>query len=327
MSDGILINQEPLTEAFIPERLLHREGQLKEILTHIKPALHKKQGRNVLVIGSTGTGKTSLVKWLLGEHAEKKHAYVNCLNCRSEHKILENVLIQLGHVIPENKPTDYLAQSFSKKVSKGIVVCLDEVDQVKNERILQTLVEQVTLILISNRPLFIDAIDDRIRTRLFLAEVGFPRFHRDELVGIMKDRIEFALKPGSISDRSLELIAMWSNGDARVALQTLRAAAMSADNKKREEISIDDLKEAFKGARKSKMEYVRSKLNEHQKFLLNIIEKRQQIESGELFRLYEESFPQALGDRAYRNQMGQLVQTGLVREVGEGRWKKFEKSD
>jgi len=79
----ILLDEQPLTEAFIPTRLLHREGQLKEIIRHIEPALHGKDARNVLVTGNAGTGKTSLIKWMLKQYFERRHAYVNCLNCRS----------------------------------------------------------------------------------------------------------------------------------------------------------------------------------------------------------------------------------------------------
>jgi Cdc6-like AAA superfamily ATPase len=321
---SILLNEEPLTEVFIPTKLLHRDGQLKEILTHIKPALHGRDARNVLVIGNTGTGKTSLIKWMLKEYFERKYAYVNCLNCRSEHKILENILIQLGNVIPENKPTDYLIQKFSKKIGKDVIVCIDEVDQVKNDRILQTLsIQECGLILISNRKFFFDATEDRLRSRLFLAEVEFPQYKKSELVDIIKERIDYALASNSITNNLVEIIATWSNGDARVALQTVRAAAMSADAIRREAITIDDLKEAFKGARRSKLEYVKSKLNEHQKFLLDCIKKHGRIDSGKLFNLYGTSVADPLGERAYRNQMRYLVQTGLIKEDGEGRWKKF----
>ena len=54
------------------------------------------------------------------------------------------------------------------------------------------------------------------------------------------------------------------------------------------------------------------------------IEQSREIESGELFRRYQNSFHNPVGERAYRNQMEQLVQTGLIREVREGRWKKFD---
>lgn len=84
------------------------------------------------------------------------------------------------------------------------------------------------------------------------------------------------------------------------------------------------MKEAFKGARKSRREYVKSKLNHHESTLFEIIEKRKKIDSGELFKLYQSSVAEPLGERAYRNQMEHLVQTGLVRDIGEGKWKKFE---
>ena len=140
----------------------------------------------------------------------------------------------------------------------------------------------------------------------------------------MKDRIKYALKPESVSNRLIELIAVWSKGDARVALQTLRAAAMSADSNRRDQILVDDLRDAFKSAGRSKREYVKSKLGPHERFLLEVLEKRKHIASGELFKIYVQSFPQPLGERAYRNQMEHLVQAGLVKDIGEGRWKRYE---
>ena len=52
---------------------------------------------------------------------------------------------------------------------------------------------------------------------------------------------------------------------------------------------------------------MKAKLNEHQKFLLKVVEKYK-ITSGELFDLYQKSIPQLLGEWAYRNQMERLVQ-------------------
>lgn len=127
-----------------------------------------------------------------------------------------------------------------------------------------------------------------------------------------------------MANELIEVIATLSNGDARVALQTVRAAAMSADAKRRDIITIDGVKEAINGARKSKLEYEKSKLNQHQRFLMDEIGRNKEIDSGELFRKYQDSLHDPVGERAYRNQMEQLVQSGLVREAGEGRWKKFQ---
>jgi len=55
--DVIIHNELPLTEAFIPTRLLHREGQLRELERCLKPALHNKIVENVFLVGPSGTGR------------------------------------------------------------------------------------------------------------------------------------------------------------------------------------------------------------------------------------------------------------------------------
>jgi Cdc6-like AAA superfamily ATPase len=210
-------------------------------------------------------------------------------------------------------------------VGQKVVVCPDEVHQTKDNRILQTLsVRQCALILISNRRFFFDVLEDRLRTRLFLAEVEFRKYAKSELVDILKDRAQFAVSPDTVPGRVIELMALWANGDARVALQTLRAAAMSADSKRRNEITVEDLREAFRGALKSKREYVKAKLNVHQRLLLETVKKRETIDSGELLQIYTKSVSEPIGERAYKEQMEHLVQMGLVRGISEGRWRRFQ---
>ena len=109
-----------------------------------------------------------------------------------------------------------------------------------------------------------------------------------------------------------------------MALQTLKASAKLAEVKHADLITIEEVKEAFKSARISKREYLKSKLNEHQRTLLEILERMKGISSGDLCREYNTQVAEPLGERAYRNQMEDLVKSGLVREYGDGRWKKFE---
>lgn len=63
--ESIIHNELPLTEAFIPTRLLHREGQLRELERCLKLALRKKSVENVFLVGPSGTGKTTVVRWIL----------------------------------------------------------------------------------------------------------------------------------------------------------------------------------------------------------------------------------------------------------------------
>ncbi len=112
------------------------------------------------------------------------------MECRSEHRILEEILTKFGQVIPDNKSTHSLMKRFPKKVGSDWVTCLDEIDQLKDKKILQFLCSQQSkLILITNNSYFTDGIGERIQSRLFLAEVEFPGYRKSELVDILKDRI------------------------------------------------------------------------------------------------------------------------------------------
>ena len=85
----IIFNELPLTEAFIPTRILHREGQLRELERCLKPALKKRSIENVFLVGPSGTGKTTLAKWILESYFKEISAYVNCWKYRSTHEVLK----------------------------------------------------------------------------------------------------------------------------------------------------------------------------------------------------------------------------------------------
>jgi Cdc6-like AAA superfamily ATPase len=89
MADEVIIyNELPLTEAFIPTRLWHREGQLRELERCLKPALRNRSIENVLLVGPSGTGKTVLTRWVLESHFQGIGVYVNCWKYRTAHEVL-----------------------------------------------------------------------------------------------------------------------------------------------------------------------------------------------------------------------------------------------
>jgi Cdc6-like AAA superfamily ATPase len=74
----ILVNEDALTEAFVPNRLLHREGQIRELERCLSPALKNRSVENIFLMGTSGTGKTTIVKWILENYFQGVPAYVNC---------------------------------------------------------------------------------------------------------------------------------------------------------------------------------------------------------------------------------------------------------
>jgi len=70
-NETIIFNELPLTEAFIPTKLLHREGQLRELERCLRPALCKKSVENVFLVGPSGTGKTTVIRQFMVENQQE----------------------------------------------------------------------------------------------------------------------------------------------------------------------------------------------------------------------------------------------------------------
>ena len=322
----IIFNELPLTEAFIPTRILHREGQLRELERCLKPALKKRSIENVFLVGPSGTGKTTLAKWILESYFKEISAYVNCWKYRSTHEVLKEILLNFQVPVHGREPTGELIKLLEKLIQKKkIIVCLDEVDQLNSFDILYILARNgVGLVLASTRYHALIDLPSRIKSSLALTEIEFPAYKPDELFDILKDRVEFSFKPGTISKELIKIAAIAAEGDARVGLEILRRAGKKAEDKGLDRVTIEEIKEAIKEAKKTKVSFIISRLNEHQRVIYEILTEKKRMSSGELYREYCKRVSKPVVDRTYRNYMKEMVELGLVRVLGFGRWRIYE---
>ena len=322
----IIFNELPLTEAFIPTRILHRESQLRELERCLKPALKKRSIENVFLVGPSGTGKTTLVKWILESYFKEISAYVNCWKYRSTHEVLKEILLNFQVPVHGREPTGELIKLLEKLIQKKkIIVCLDEVDQLNNFDILYILARNgVGLILASTRYHALIDLPSRIKSSLALTEIEFPAYKPDELFDILKDRVEFSFRPGTISKELIKIAAIAAEGDARVGLEILRRAGKKAEDKGLDKVTIEEVKEAIKEAKKTKVSFIISRLNEHQRVIYEILAEKKRMPSGELYREYCKRVSKPIVDRTYRNYMKKLVGLGLIKVEGSGKWRKYE---
>ncbi|MEM2648500.1 MAG: AAA family ATPase [Candidatus Bathyarchaeia archaeon] len=316
----------PLTEAFIPSRLLHREGQLRELERCLKPILRGSLIENVFLVGPPGTGKTTLVKWVLESYFKEISCYINCWKYRSTHEVLKEVLLSFQIPVHGREPTSELIdkiENLAKK--KRLIICLDEVDQLEDFDVLYILSRnRFGLILASTRYHALINLPSRIKSSLALTEIEFSAYRPDELYDILKDRVQFSFKPNSISNELIRIISVMAEGDARVGLEILRRAGKKAEDKGLSKVTIEEVKQAAKEARRLKASFFLSKLNEHQKIIYEILGKKKRMPSGLLYREYCKMVKNPVVDRAYRNYMKKMVDMGLVKVEGFGRWKVYE---
>ncbi len=327
----IVIKDEVLTEAFIPTRMLHREGQIQELARCLNPVIDGKRAINVFLYGPPGTGKTSLIKWMFNELGEKslrfKPVYVNCWERQSKHAVMSKIASDVNPFISTKKTVaEILDETVNEIKRKSIipVVCLDEIDRMMEKELLYDLSRNnISVVLISNDKYALTDLDPRIKSSLLLNFIEFPKYKVDELVDILRDRAEFALRPGSVRDELLRIIAVSSEGDARVAIATLRNAAVYAEARNKSTITREEILQAVKDARKLKIEQILSTLNPEQILLYRIIESYGEVNSSELYSLYKQRSRNPVSERSYRNYMEKLVSLKLVISEGDVRWRKY----
>lgn len=324
-----------LREHFIPRRVVHRDGQLKTIRDNLKPVLKELPPRSMFLYGKPGTGKTCISRYVVEElkkHSSVLNSYINCWKDSSTFKVLYNILNDLGEVFSIHRkgmPTDELMETLEKKTKNDFcVVVLDELDRLEDKKFLYTLLEMenLGLVLISNRENIFYDVDPRLRSRLSSVEnIEFPEYSKEEIKDILEDRTEWGLLPGVVETAQLRRIAAFASGDARTAIEVLRASAEKAENNGLERIPDDYVKETiFKT--KPENRYM-DRLNLHQKILLEIIKNHEELEPGTLYEKYgnkcREKKLEVKAKRTARKYLQEMESLGFINAKGEGRWRTY----
>ena len=149
-SETIFSNAAALDPDFVPKLLPHRENQQKYVATCIKPLFSGRSGRNLIVKGTSGIGKTACVKRVLIDLEEEtdkiKAVYVNCWNKNTTYKLITEISHKLGYKFTHNMSTDELNRKLEElfKQHEGLVFVFDEIDKVDDYDFLYFLLEVPT---------------------------------------------------------------------------------------------------------------------------------------------------------------------------------------
>ncbi len=241
VSSRLIVDAAALDFDYLPKLLMFRESEQKYIADCIKPLFSSGLGKNVLITGRPGIGKSTACRFVLRDLEEKGldsqvfPLYVNCWKNNTEHKLLLEICNLLGYKLIYNKTSAELLAIISKMINKkSAVVCLDEIDRLDDPSVLYNLIEEIykkVIILITNNADFFATLDSRIHSRLVPEIINFKHYNYEETKKILNQRIELAFQKDSFEQDAFEEIAAKSayEKDIRLGLSLLKESANIAE--------------------------------------------------------------------------------------------------
>lgn len=252
--------------------------------------------------------------------------YVNCWEDRSRFQVLYRILDQIEGTVDihrQSTPRDVLLDRLREYDGPPCAVALDEVDQLEDKGLLYDLLNlrSFSLLLIANREEdLLEGLDDRLSSRLQGCErVHCQPYTENQLVDILRTWSDGELEAIEVEESGLTEVAIVADGDARVAITTLRIAARRAEQSSVNRIDAGLVDDALPEARREVKETSVEQLTPHQQAVFEVVAEAGRITPGDLYEEYRGRVEEPKSDRTVRNYLHKLERYDLVATEGSTR--------
>ena len=343
----IFKNRNALSHNYVPDKILHRDEEIKMLSFYLSFVFQGSTPPNVLILGKPGTGKTVVTRRVLSDFKKEVErrgvdvAVGYCVATKSPIETLVNLVRDIGY----EDVKYYRGQTFGEVKStfedtvgnRMCVVVVDEVDKLvishRADELLYFLTrrEKTSLITISNK-VFVENMvkDSSVKSSWRPRKIVFKDYDAYQLYDILKYRAEQSFVDGVIDDGVLRYIAaitVQRGGDVRYALDVLAMTGDIASMEGKGKVTIELVKRAIE---KVEEEYIReslSSLNFHQKILLLIVALAGEISPSEAYDvanrvlLILRSDKAPLTQRRWSDHRNELELLGFLELVARGKGK------
>jgi cell division control protein 6 len=312
-------DREVLRHDYLPNRLPHRDDQIRQIGETMAPVLKGARCSNVFVYGKTGTGKTAVTKYVLSHVEAKakefsapvKFCYLNCRLIGSEYRVFASLCQNIGTTVPfTGLSVGEVFDRFRLGLDNAkiiFIIVLDEIDALiktrgdnllyELTRINETLCRsKVSLTGISNDLRLKEFLDPRVFSSLSEEEIVFRPYDAGELKNILLERAKLAFHDDVLSDGALSIcaaLAAAEHGDARRALDLLRVAGEVAERKGASVVTEEHVREAERHIEHNRVIEALQNLPLHSKLVVLSVHNLRDAEvrrviTGEIYEVYSE---------------------------------------
>lgn len=281
---------------YIPKLIPFRENEQMEIARSIRPLFMDQNGRNLILYGTPGIGKTVAVRHVLKELEEETDdiytIYINCWQRNTTYKIMVEICNQIGYKFITNKNSEELFGIITKIINqKAAVFVFDEIDKAQDYDFLYEILNDIykkSIILITNFKEWTGTIDNRIKSRLVPQLMEFKSYGWKETRAILKERAELAFYPDVIEDEAFDLLAQqtFEISDIRLGLYLLREAGLFAEEDSAVKIKVNHAVKAIGKIGEFGVKNV-EELDEESKELLKLINENPNSKIGELYIIHK----------------------------------------
>lgn len=327
---SVFKNEEVLSQEYLPDILPHRETQIQTVAKNILPVAKGKSAQNIFLFGGPGLGKTAVTKFIFRNFEEEypnvKTIYVNCWDCNTSIALLSKLTIDLGMMVArrglgKDEVMGRFLEIFAK-TKKGVVVCLDEVDQLIHKdqsalydllRLRQNIGKDIGIVMISNNPYVFAKLEPRARSSLNTDEIEFKPYTLEEMKDILQERIDYAFT--SVESGVVALAAnhaVKNGGDVRIGLQVLQRAGRIAENSDVNKLEVSHVREVLKEVGKVKPEILKENISEHEREVLKVVEKIGESSFRDLYKAYCKKIKSPVSERMFQDYVKHLGNIGLI---------------
>lgn len=331
----MLQRADALTDDFVPGDVTERHNEIDQLASVLEPLIDGHYTEHALLFGPSGAGKTCIAKYCL-QQIERQHldvhtVHIDCWDLHTRRKAIEALCRGCGKgaILHQKLPHDDLLDRI-RGLDDPYIVVLDEIDQLDDLTLVRELygMDEVAIVGIANREreLF-SRLNEGLKTRLRTATmIHLDAYTDDDLVGIIQRRAAEALAPGAISRAQLATIARAADGNAGLAIGTLRQAARRASAEGVERITDVVISKALPAALQAQRQHSRSRLTHAQRVLFDQLpDDGSWVRAEELYARYGDAAEEPRVGRTRRNWLQKMQHYNLVEKRGEGRGVEYRK--